>query len=81
MSLNEQQSRLLNLIAPRPEHKGLVANNPWLPEACRRAADIFGDKGLQAPAVVLAAVHEAAIDYLVRRLFWWSRSHREPISH
>jgi hypothetical protein len=55
---------LFNLIAPRTAHKGLLANNPWLPAACTRAVGLFANKSLHAPALVLASVHEAAIDYI-----------------
>lgn len=57
---------LLHWVAPRTAHKGLIANNPWLPAACARAAALFADKALHGPATVLAAAHEAAIDYLTQ---------------
>ena len=57
-------SPILNWIAPRSAHKGLLANKPWLASACREAVDLFDDRNLQMPAVVLASVHERAIDYI-----------------
>lgn len=57
---------LLHWVAPRTAHKALIANNPWLPAACMRGAALFADKALHGPATVLAAAHEAAIDYLTQ---------------
>lgn len=66
MSASVLQYPLLHLIAARSDHKGLIANNPWLLEAYTRAIGLFSDRTLHGPAVVLACVHEAAIDYLVQ---------------
>lgn len=57
---------LLNWIAPRTEHKRLIANNTWLPGACDRAVALFEDRTLHGPAIVLSSVHEAVIDYLTQ---------------
>ena len=57
---------LLHWVAPRIAHRGLIANNPWLPAACMRAAALFSDKALQVPAIVLASVNKVAIDYITQ---------------
>ncbi|MEQ8824685.1 MAG: PcfJ domain-containing protein [Filomicrobium sp.] len=66
MGYTAQKHPYLHWIAPRSAHRGLIRNNPWLPEACSKAAALFDDKSLQVPAVVLAAAHETAIDYIVQ---------------
>ncbi len=54
----------LRWVAPRGGQRGLVRNKPWLLSACSRGLSLFTDRTLQMPATVLAAVHEAAIDYI-----------------
>ena len=66
MAKHVQTPPLLHWVAPRAAHRGLIANNPWLPGACANAVDLFTDTALHVPATVLAAVHEAAIDYITQ---------------
>lgn len=55
---------VLQWMAPALVKNGFITNEPWISENCTEAAGMYREKNLQIAAVLFAAMHPHAIDYL-----------------
>ncbi|MEO1694422.1 MAG: PcfJ domain-containing protein, partial [Pseudomonadota bacterium] len=56
----------LTWVAPSCEHRSLALRFPWMPVACAEAMALIDDETLHGRAAVMAATHQAAIDYIAQ---------------